>query len=260
MSVDDADTVLRGEFAEVINRKSAANIVLVCEHASPFIPDEFGNLGLSKSALSSHIAWDPGALNIARQLSVDLDAPLVVQNASRLIFDCNRPPGAKGAIPAKSETYDIPGNIGLSDAEKQARADRFYVPFQNTLGACIDSKTQSSMPPAIITVHSFTPVYHGNRRSVEIGVLYDSDIRLAHALVPLLRADERYDVQYNDPYGPHDGVTHTLKEHAIPRGCINVMLEIRNDLVTTSASQTEMARWLSPHLKQAIAAQTGEQN
>jgi predicted N-formylglutamate amidohydrolase len=79
-------------------------------------------------------------------------------------------------------------------------------------------------------------------------------------LVPLLRANERYDVQHNDPYGPQDGVTHTLKEHAIPRGCINVMLEIRNDLVTTSASQTEMARWLSPHLKQAIAALTGEQN
>ncbi len=63
-------------------------------------------------------------------------------------------------------------------------------------------------------------------------------------------------VHRNRPYGPQDGVTHTLVEHGVSRGLLNVMLEIRNDLIGDSASQAAMARWLSRCLAEALAALT----
>ena len=70
----------------------ASPVLIICEHASRTLPESFGDLGLSHEALSSHIAWDPGALAVARGMSASLDATLVYQRFSRLIYDCNRPP------------------------------------------------------------------------------------------------------------------------------------------------------------------------
>ena len=75
-------------------------LLVVCEHASSTLPQQFGDLGLSREALESHIAWDPGALAVARGISAALDATLVYQRFSRLIYDCNRPPDAPSALPS----------------------------------------------------------------------------------------------------------------------------------------------------------------
>ncbi len=87
-------------------------VLLVCEHASQRLPERIGSLGLSPDALSSHIAWDPGALAVCRLLSAALDATLVYQRFSRLVYDCNRPPEAESAMPQTSEIFAIPGNQG----------------------------------------------------------------------------------------------------------------------------------------------------
>jgi len=237
---------------EVINPSGGSDVVFVCEHASRFIPEEFGGLGLPEALLESHIAWDPGALSIAQELSSAFDAPLVAQKVSRLLYDCNRMPGMQSAIPSKSESFEIPGNTGLTDAQRQERIDRFYTPFRNALTACLDAKINGGGMPIIVTIHSFTPIFMGKARQVEIGILHDADVRLAGILAPLLRAGGEYDVQINEPYGPKDDVTHTLVEHGISRGCLNVMLEVRNDFITSQESQIKMANWLAIHLKQAI--------
>ena len=51
-------------------------IVLVCEHASNLMPTDFAELGLDEGAQKSHAAWDIGALDVARKLASELDAPL----------------------------------------------------------------------------------------------------------------------------------------------------------------------------------------
>jgi predicted N-formylglutamate amidohydrolase len=104
-----------------------------------------------------------------------------------------------------------------------------------------------------VTVHSFTPIYHGQLRSVEIGILHDSDARLADALLQTAVVHTDANVQRNEPYGPEDGVTHTLKEHAVKDGYFNVMLEIRNDLIETAEQQDHMAAVLSGWLVDACA-------
>lgn len=226
--------------------------MLVCEHASAFIPESMGNLGLSDAAAQSHAAWDPGAMAVAQRLSQSLNAVLVAATVSRLVYDCNRPPDAEGAMPARSEVIDVPGNVGLSEAERARRVARYYLPFRDALAQVVARHAD----PVIVTIHSFTPVYHGLPRATEIGVLHDTDTRLADAMLDIAPAHLPYRVEVNQPYGPQDGVTHTLKEHALPGGHLNVMLEIRNDLIRSAREQDKMAGLIAPWLVSALRKAT----
>jgi predicted N-formylglutamate amidohydrolase len=103
--------------------------------------------------------------------------------------------------------------------------------------------------PVIVTIHSFTPVYKGQTRDVEVEILHDSDSRIADAM---LRIAPRQDVRRNAPYGPKDGMTHTLQEHAVKHGQLNVMIEVCNDLISDNASQTAMAQTLTGWIGRAL--------
>jgi predicted N-formylglutamate amidohydrolase len=242
------DQALDGKAAQVIRPAGHGPVVLVCEHASNHIPAAFGALGLSPEDLSRHIAWDPGALPVATALAAALDAPLVAGTLSRLLFDCNRPPEAPDAIPARSEIFDIPGNRDLTPPQRADRVRLIHDPFRATLCALLDQ----AHPRALVTVHSFTPVYHGQPRAVEIGLLHDADSRLADAMLDCAAHHSAAQVQRNAPYGPQDGVTHTLRAHALPRGLLNVMLELRNDLIATPAQQQAVAAMLAGWITAAL--------
>tara|TARA_R100000789_G_scaffold42075_8_gene43702 strand:+ start:8265 stop:9026 length:762 start_codon:yes stop_codon:yes gene_type:complete len=243
------DDALMSDMVDVRNAQAASPIVIVCEHASAHIPPAFGDLGLPASALHSHVVWDPGAMAVATGMADLLDAALVASKTSRLVYDCNRPPEAPDAMPARSEIFDVPGNADLSANDKAERVARYYTPFREALAAILAARTA----PIMVTVHSFTPVYHGKTREVEIGILHDSDARLADAMLGLAAHHTSRIVRRNDPYGPGDGVTHTLMEHALAHGHLNVMLEIRNDLIATEAEQAAVARTLSDWVSNARA-------
>lgn len=234
----------------VHNRDGRGPVVVVCEHASNAIPVRFGDLGLRPELLASHIAWDPGALPVARGLSTAMDAPLVTGEMSRLLFDCNRPPEAPDAMPERSEIHDIPGNGNLSATERAHRINTIHDPFRDGVQGVLN---RFASPPVIITVHSFTPVYRGQPRDVEIGLIHDSDDRLASAMMANAAKHTDQIVRLNDPYGPQDGVTHTLRAHALPIGAINVMLEIRNDLIRDVTEQSAMATMLTNWIAAACA-------
>lgn len=233
----------------VLNPEGQSSVVVVCEHASFYIPEALHNLGLTADASQSHAAWDPGAIAVAQGLATRFDASLVASGVSRLVYDCNRPPNAPDAMPSQSEAISVPGNASLTPAQRLDRTTRYYDPFRARLAQTIASKPM----PVIVTVHSFTPIYHGRKRAVEIGVLHDSDTRLADAMLQIAPAHLAANVQRNDPYGPEHGVTHTLKEHAIKAGYLNVMLEIRNDLIATAPQQDAMAQSVANWLKDALA-------
>lgn len=233
----------------ILHPEGRSSVIVVCEHASCFIPPEFGNLGLDDDALKSHIAWDPGALDVALGLAKRLDAKLVTSPVSRLVYDCNRPPTSPDAMPIKSETIEVPGNMNLSTDQRDARVAQYYTPFRASVAAVVESTPD----PIIVTVHSFTPIYNGTPRTVEIGILHDSDARLANAMGKSVATHTDAIVGFNEPYGPQDGVTHTLTEHAIDAGHLNVMLEIRNDLIDSPRSQDEMAARLATWIGAALA-------
>lgn len=247
--------LLRGEDDPVIlvNANSESPFVLVCEHAGHRIPKTLGTLGLAKSDLARHIAWDIGAEAVARRLAELLGAPLILQRYSRLVYDCNRPPDSSDAIPAVSESTPIPGNQKLTPDTKLSRIEAIYQPFHAAVAALLDSRAVRGMSSILITVHSFTPVYKGVRRALDLGILHDHDRRFADALLAMFRRAKSLVVRRNEPYGPQDGVCHTLNLHAGIRGLRHAMIEIRNDLISDEEGQLRWADRLAEMLEHAAA-------
>ncbi|MCA1439620.1 N-formylglutamate amidohydrolase [Ensifer sp. IC4062] len=248
-------TQAEGDPVAIDNADGKGDFLFVCEHASRLLPERLGTLGLSKEALESHIAWDPGALAVARHLAERLDGTLIHQRFSRLAYDCNRPPESDAAMPAVSEVYEVPGNRGMSAADRQARVEEIYLPFRDAVARFVSERKAAGRRLILVTLHSFTPVYFGNPRSVEIGILHDADSRLADRMLRIATDGEvAYDIRRNEPYGPADGVTHSLVEYGVRNGLPNVMIEIRNDLIRDDISQRVMADYLEGLLAKSAAA------
>ena len=236
----------------------ASDVVLVCEHASSIMPKSLGTLGLDQAALESHIAWDIGAMGVAVRLSDLLDATLISQRFSRLAYDCNRPTESADAYPERSEVFEVPGNRALGQQERSRRAEALYVPFHRAIETVLDERKTQGREAVLVTVHSFTPVYFGQPRDGFLGILHDEDSRMADAMLDAAAAAKLERVSRNYPYGPEDGVTHTLKRHGLTRQIANVMLEIRNDLVSGEDGQAVWAEQIAGLLRVAIERLTHE--
>ena len=230
----------------VENAGGEGPFVIVCDHASNRFPVEFGFLGLPPEAQEAHIAWDPGALGVARRLSDALDAPLVHATVSRLVIDCNRALDAADLIAATSETTPIPGNAQLSATERRGRIAAVHEPYHAAIDELVEARL-AGLGAAMIAVHSFTPVYRGTHRPWEIGILFNQDRRIALPLIEALSA-RGFNVGVNQPYSPADGVYYTLGRHAESRGLACAMIEIRNDLIREEAEQRRWAGILAATL------------
>lgn len=236
-----------GPVGTVLNAEGAASICLVCEHAGSDIPVALGQLGLAPGDRFSHAVWDIGAGALAASLSEILDAPLVLARFSRLVYDLNRPPEAPDASTPRSETIEVPGNRALSAEDRAARAWDLYTPFHSLVTDTLDG---FAAPPVLVTVHSFTPTWHGRARATEIGLLHDADPTLAVAMLEANDTDMR--VELNEPYSAKDGVTHTLQRHGTKRGLHNVMIEVRNDLLGTDRVTRDIAEALARMLLKSL--------
>lgn len=226
----------------LVNGEGRSPYVLVCEHAGKRLPRALGDLGLSAADLEAHIAWDIGAENVSRRLSRLIDAPLALQRYSRLAYDCNRPPESPSAIPDVSEATEIPGNKGLDKEAKLARIEAIYRPFHAGVSALLDIRAVAGQDTIVITIHSFTPVFMGKKRNLDVGVLYDREPDFATRLI---KQFPNVVARLNEPYSAKDGVLHCLNLHAYARGLPHAMVEIRNDLIADARGQDEWAQRLS---------------
>ena len=239
---------------EIINRAGDGPAVILCEHASHDIPKQYQQLGVDSAHLRSHAAWDPGAYALAKKLAQKLDAPVVASLVSRLVYDCNRPPEAASAMPERSEIIDIPGNRNLTIAQRAKRINAVYRPFCDAVTAVLADRQARNIPTVLITIHSFTPIYHGQPRMVEIGILHETvDCRLADAMLAQAYRLPHRRIERNTPYGPEDGVTHSLQLHGLRNGLANVMIEVRNDLLQTPNEREIMAVELLTLIHPALA-------
>jgi predicted N-formylglutamate amidohydrolase len=242
--------------AAVENAAGAGPFVVICDHASNALPPAFGSLGIGAAEREAHIAWDPGALGVSRAIAKILDAPLVYATVSRLVIDCNRPLDAPDLIPAVSEATAIPGNAGLSEAERRRRIATVHEPYHDAIDALLDIRLAAGMETALVAVHSFTPRYRGVARPWQAGIIFDRDRRLADVLIDGLTASGA-NVGINEPYSPADRVYYTLSRHGEARGLAAVMIEIRNDLIRGEAEQQTWAERIGAHLASHVPS-TGE--
>jgi predicted N-formylglutamate amidohydrolase len=206
--------------------------VFLCDHASNRLPRRLGRLGLDADALHAHIAWDIGASKLAYLVAQSLRAPLIRTAYSRLVIDCNRSLLSPDSIPVRSEQTDIPGNRGISECERAERADVFFKPYHRAITTLLDRRIAKRVPTAIVSLHSFTPVYAGEHRPWHAGVCYDRDRRLAASLREHLERDPTLIIGTNQPYRVTRKSDYSIPIHAEDRGLPSTLIEVRQDLIS----------------------------
>jgi predicted N-formylglutamate amidohydrolase len=231
-----------------------ANFVIVVDHASARIPRRLGDLGLPPSELRRHIAWDIGALAVARLVSASLDAPMVAQNYSRLVIDCNRDPRVAASIPTISELTEIPGNRDLSAEQKAARRHAIFDPYHQHVTALLDARAAAGRPTIFVAQHSMTNVFKGNQRAMHAAILYNRDRRFAGLMLDMLRREPGLDIADNQPYFVSDATDYSIPRHGEARGLPHVEIEIRQDLLLDEAGQREWAERIAQALRDAERA------
>lgn len=230
--------------------------LLIADHAGNAVPEKLGDLGVSTVDINRHIGIDIGIHGVSQQLSAMLDAPYIFQPYSRLVIDCNRPPGHPTSIVPLSDGTHVPSNIGLPAAQAHLREKEIFWPYQRAIAGQIARMRLAGNPPAVIAMHSFTP-RHGDYpapRPWHVGVLFNRDDRLARTLIALLEAEGDLTVGVNEPYAVDDTGDYAVPVHCEKGGLLHVELEIRQDLIETGQGQSEWAERLARLLPEALRA------
>jgi predicted N-formylglutamate amidohydrolase len=225
----------------VLRTGGSSDLLLTADHAGRAVPRQLGQLGLSERELQRHIAWDIGIGAVTELISDALDATAVLQTYSRLVIDCNRDPSVASSIPEVSETTEIPGNTRLSAEQRVARREAIFEPYHARIRALLDARQARQRRTVFVAMHSFTPVFKGEPREMQVGVLYNRDPRLAQIMLELLRCESDLTVGDNAPYAVSDVSDYGVPVHAEGRGLPHVEIEIRQDLITDVAGQTAWA-------------------
>lgn len=232
-----------------VPESSAGPFVLVGDHAGAAVPAALDDLGLRAEDRRRHISLDIGVERLGIALGRRLGAPFLMQRYSRLVIDCNRSPADRESIAEESDGTLVPGNRGLSDAERDARLTEIFLPYHRAIEVLLDRRRARGRATVFVSLHSFTPVLGGRRRPWDIGVLHDGHrddlaLRLLDALGSTGRS-----IGDNEPYAM-DSTDYTVPAHAFTRDLPYAEIEVRQDLLAEDPEG--LARVLGESLEAAL--------
>ena len=232
VSPDDAPFV-------AIDGRLDGGLLLLCDHASNGLPKRYGQLGLPESEFARHIAFDIGAAAMTRTMAAILQAPALLTTYSRLLIDPNRGARDPTMVMRISDGAIVPGNARVDAEEIASRRAAYWQPYREAIDTTIDAMMATGKPPAIVSLHSFTPSMKGVARPWHVGLLWDNDPRLAYPLREALarEPDLQPPATFIGDNEPYDGALpgDTMDSHATRRGLANVLIEVRQDLIGSDA-------------------------
>lgn len=225
---------------EILPGRGDAGLLLICDHAVNALPQGYGTLGLQRPELERHIAYDIGAYGLTQRLSRALGVPAIATRFSRLLIDVNRGLDDPTLIMRLSDGAVVPGNRQLDDEEREKRIAAYYEPYHLAIDALIEQCMAAGVPPVLLSVHSFTEIWNGERRPWHAAILWDRDYRFSVPLLEALRADDGLLVGENEPY---DGklAGDCMWQHGTRRGLAHTIIEVRQDLIRDEAGQAQWA-------------------
>lgn len=203
----------------------STQLLITCEHASNALPEEWAFLfERSGDVLETHRGFDPGALELAEVLAKELDSTLQVYPWSRLLIEPNRSLHHKSLFSEFSKK--------LSKSDKQRLIQEYWTPYRDRVIEDIRKQISSNQKVIHVSVHTFTPVWEGKNRDVDIGILYDPKRKEEQRFcrewkkqVELKAPD--YNVRMNQPYkGSADGFTTFLRNMFLNDEYIGLELEV----------------------------------
>jgi len=226
----------------ILRPLGSSPFVFFCDHASNHIPAELHDLGLPQSELARHIAWDIGAAGVTEALSEIFDAPAILCDTSRLVIDCNRHLNATDLIPEVSDATVIPGNLNLSKADREARANRWFRPYHDAVESVFLERGERGTSTIAISIHSMTPSLAGQSRPWQISLSSHLDRTLADPVLAYLRRPGDIAVGDNQPYDLNPEVDYSIPFHALRRKLPHLQVEFRQDEVQDAANQRRWAQ------------------
>jgi len=246
--LSDAETAkLAASSIRTIDGETAPGILLICEHAGRGVPGPWADLGLPKPLLDTHFGWDAGAGALTEELAQRLKAPAVLATYSRLFLDINRFETDWDVMRPDLAGIPVPANIEPDPVDRALRERVARKPFDQ---ATIEqlARFEPASRPAVISIHSFTPLVHGKIRQTEIGVLWRDACLMGPPVLQSLRREGRYTIGDNEPYDWRQVEGYSLRCHALDRNLPCLYLEIRNDLLATARGVDAVADSLAPAL------------
>ncbi len=241
---------------ETINPRGRSAALLICDHASNAVPASVagGDLGIGEAGMARHIAYDIGARGVTLELARLMDATAILTRFSRLVIDPNRGEDDPTLVMRLYDGSVVPANRHVTPDEVARRLDAWHRPFHAAVDAAIDARLAEGRPPALVAIHSFTPRLMSRApRPWHVGVLWHDDDRLSAPLIDRLRAAPDLCVGDNQPYsGQLEG--DTMNRHGLNRGLRHVLIELRQDLISTETGQRLWAERLAPMFTDVIAA------
>lgn len=205
-------------------------MIVTCEHAGNDIPSEYEALfGDQKDILESHRGWDPGALEIATVISSFYRVPFYYTTISRLVVEANR--SLTNSALFSEFTNHLPS------ATKAEISEKYWQPYRQRVEQSIRTEIEAGNRVLHLSIHTFTPVWNGVTREVELGILYDPDRKTelgwAHSFSSRVSVLEpALVVRHNEPYlGTDDGFTTYLRTRFSSENYLGIELEINQKFV-----------------------------
>ncbi len=222
--------------------KKNKGILFIADHASNLIPNSLKNIDLKENQLNSHIAYDLGVKELCVNLSSLLNSKYIMGEYSRLIIDLNRDISDPTLIPEIVDRNVIVKNLNLSNYEKKKRITEIYNRYHRKITTTINQNNIK----ALISLHSFNPIFKKKKRNIHFGILSNQDRRLSEYIIAEMKS-RKLRVGDNEPY-KGNLIGDTMYKHGLKNNLHHTLIEVRNDLLS---SPTKVHR-VSALLKEII--------
>lgn len=141
-------------------------LLLSCEHGGNLVPEPWRALFQSQEELlASHRGYDIGIAGFARWLAGQLQVPLHLAEFTRLLVELNRSPGHPKLYSEFTRS--------LTWYERNHLLELYYHPYRQAVIRRIEQMLTGHERVCHVSLHSFTPVLHGEVRNADVGLLYD---------------------------------------------------------------------------------------
>ena len=224
----------------LLNPEVVGPFIFSCEHASNNLPSDVTPTAVDVHFLQTHWGWDIGAESVTRHLVDGTNSQGILATHSRLWIDLNRSLNRTDLVRLEAEGHRLSFNQDLTSEDHTQRLQQIYKPFHSAYHTLVQRRRRQAPPVILISVHSFTPVWDGVVRTMDIGVLFDECEELGLKLAELLKKEGLF-VEINAPYTGRGGLMYSVEDKGKRHQCPHLELEINQAIICTPERQVYVA-------------------